>query len=748
MRDISISIGKGRRDTNWIEHKMCFDDFVKRLEEPKRTLETFKDYTKMTKDQQSNIKDIGGFVGGKLRSGRRIKTNLLYRDIITLDADNADTVFSQKVFDTLEMRTVVYSTHSHSKEKPRYRVIIPLQRSVTYAEYIVISRILIDKIGNHYIDKTSVEPERLMYWPSASIDAEYIFQDNRVKAWLSPDDLIKNHPLIAQKEVPPQNAKKIKGADKEGPIGAFCRNYDIHQVVAEFLPDVYLPTGDSNRYTYVNGSTFGGLVVYDNGEEAYSHHQTDPAYGQHSHNAFDLLRIHKFSGDVDRTLKYIYKLGPVQEERFSEEFQESYEDFKKNKGDVRKLEWGEKGLLSTINNYMVLIDRHFDIKRNEFTRTNEIDGKSLDNLDDTKILEFMENKYKIYNQEKCSKAIDLVAINNEYHPIKKYFEELPEWDGVPRVDKLFIDYFGSPDTEYVRMVSRIMMTSAVRRVIEPGCEYQNIIVLNGPTGIGKSYLFRKLAGPWFNDSFQLGDTRDKTGPEKLDGYWIIEIPELSGISKASVETVKAFITRQDDIYRPAYKKRAEKMLRQSIFVGTTNAETGYLKDLTGNRRVWPIPVFKRSTDELSIDQLWAEALAKYKDTPNKLSYELELEAEKMQNAQIETDDKQDVIEDYVEMQVPRDWYSMEVTDRTTYTHSSEAKRQEIIKKAGGYFVRESVSSLEIWIEFLKGDIKLFNRKEQNEITATLRKMGYTQRMRRNDKFYSKKLSCFKRYNPV
>ena len=100
-----------------------------------------------------------------------------------------------------------------------------------------------------------------------------------------------------------------------------------------------------------------------------------------------------------------------------------------------------------------------------------------------------------------------------------------------------------------------------------------------------STLIAKLAGEWFSDSLQLTETKDKTAAEKLQGYWIIEIGELAGINKAEVETLRGFISRQNDIYRASYGKRAVPHLRQCVFFGTTNAVTGYLRDVTGNRAV-------------------------------------------------------------------------------------------------------------------------------------------------------------------
>lgn len=155
---------------------------------------------------------------------------------------------------------------------------------------------------------------------------------------------------------------------------------------------------------------------------------------------------------------------------------------------------------------------------------------------------------------------------------------------------ILIDYFGAADSKYTRAVMRKTLAAAVARIYEPGKKFDSVLILNGPQGVGKSTFFSKLAGDWFSDSLTLTDMKDKSGAEKLQGYWILELSELNGMKKADVETVKSFITRQDDKYRASYGVNVESHLRQSIIVGSTNAESGFLRDITGNRRFWPVRI--------------------------------------------------------------------------------------------------------------------------------------------------------------
>ena len=151
-------------------------------------------------------------------------------------------------------------------------------------------------------------------------------------------------------------------------------------------------------------------------------------------------------------------------------------------------------------------------------------------------------------------------------------------------------------------------------MLNPGCKFDTMLVLNGSQGIGKSTLIAKLGGEWFSDSLSLNDTKDKTAAEKLQGYWILEIGELAGLRKAEVETLRSFLSRQNDIYRASFGKRTTPHPRQCVFFGTTNAESGYLRDTTGNRRFWPVKTpgggSKRSWDVTQEDvlQIWAEVM--------------------------------------------------------------------------------------------------------------------------------------------
>lgn len=185
-------------------------------------------------------------------------------------------------------------------------------------------------------------------------------------------------------------------------------------------------------------------------------------------------------------------------------------------------------------------------------------------------------------------ALTIMAHNRSYDPLVDMLDTLPDWDGVHRADTLIIDYLGAIDTPYTRAVTRHMLNGAVMRGYMPGCKFDDVVTLSSKSqGIGKSTFTRKLAmrDDFFTDS--LGSITTKEAPENLQGRWIVEIGELEGLRKREVESVKSFLSRQDDRYRAAYGRFSETRKRRNIFIATTNSQS-FLIDKTGNRRFLPI----------------------------------------------------------------------------------------------------------------------------------------------------------------
>ena len=225
------------------------------------------------------------------------------RCLVCLDADNAD----RELLDDLDMTFInayaLYSTHSHTPEKMRLRLIIPLTRTVTPDEYAAVSRRIADDLTLSRCDPTTLDPARLMYWPSTPEDGEFVFR-YADQPFLNPDEVLATYAdwqdaslWPTTQPVEAQMRRTVSRQEdpltKRGIIGAFCRAHSITDVLENILSDRYTPTTQDDRYTFVGGSTTGGLVVYDD-KYAFSHHATDPAGGKLC-NAFDLVRWHLFA---------------------------------------------------------------------------------------------------------------------------------------------------------------------------------------------------------------------------------------------------------------------------------------------------------------------------------------------------------------------------------------------------------------------------------------------------------------------
>ena len=313
-RRLAISVGNSRKSINWQKTDMLWSEFVEKLRIPQRTPEKLEEYLNMPAAQRGSLKDIGGFVGGTLSGPHRKADSVTGRDLITLDLDNiaaGETDNVLRKIDALGIAYAVYSTRSHADWKPRLRVIMPLDKTVTADQYEPIARKLASTIGIELCDPTTFEASRLMYWPGCSSDSRYIFA-SADKPFISADGILALyadwHDVTTWPQVPGEAnkaktllAKQQDPTTKDGLIGAFCRTYNIYGAIEKFIPLAYTATDKDDRLTYTGGSTVAGAVVYEGGLFLYSHHAADPCSGQLV-NAFDLVRLHLY-GDQDSEVK-------------------------------------------------------------------------------------------------------------------------------------------------------------------------------------------------------------------------------------------------------------------------------------------------------------------------------------------------------------------------------------------------------------------------------------------------------------
>jgi putative DNA primase/helicase len=760
---MKISYGNSRFETKWKNSDISWEDFKKRVSTTVHTTETVQEYRKMTKAQQANVKDKGGYVFGHLKGGRRKKNTVLCRSALALDMDYGTPDVWDEVITKQSYRCCAYSTHKHTADKPRLRIVIPLSRDVSEAEYPAVARMAAKDIGIDLFDDSTYEAHRLMYWPSTSINGDFFYQE-KDGCDLDPNVLLSRYddwqdestwPVSSRQSAVEHHGSK-EMADpltKPGIVGAFCRAYSMTDAIDTFLSDIYAPSSMENRYDYIPADSAAGVVIYDD-KFSYSHHATDPVCGRLL-NAFDLVRLHKFASlddkfpeDTPVTKLPSYKAmsemalqdGNVKALFVQERMAQAEDDFKESGDWQKNLVYDKAGnLKNTLRNLTLILQNDENLKDIVFNQ--QLDGMEIKgsvpwkhpskywrDADDAQLVSYIDLHYGAFSQRNYQIAVTKVADDRSYHPIREYLDSLPPWDGIPRVDTLLIDYLGADDNAYVRAVTRKTLCAAVCRVQKPGCKFDSMLVLNGPQGIGKSTLIARLAGEWFSDSLSLNDTKDKTAAEKLQGYWILEIGELAGLRKAEVETLRSFLSRQNDIYRASFGKRATPHLRQCVFFGTTNAETGYLRDTTGNRRFWPVKTpgsdkkHSWDLDEHEINQIWAETL-EYVKAGEKLYLDAKLNtyAKAEQREAMESDEREGIVRDYLEKLLPENWDAMTLYERRNFLNGESEFGQET---RVGTKQRTAVSNMEIWCECFEKDRANLSITESNKIKAILVKLGW------------------------
>ena len=792
MERYAVYVGGSRKDTTWKRREWDWPSFAAMLGECRRTSETVSQYKAMKKPQRADVKDVGGFVGGVLAQGRRKADSVIGRSLVTLDIDFGTPETPELVKDKLAGTAwCLYTTHSHTPEAPRFRLVLPLSREVTANEYIPIARRVADNIGLELFDRSTFEPCRLMYWPSAAKDGEFIHLTGE-GAPLDADKVLASYSDwtdatqwpdtdVLEPGLPVKHGPKQEDPTKKpGLIGAFCRCYGIAEAIETFLPEVYVPTVHPDRWTFAAGTTTGGLVIYED-KWAYSHHGTDPCCGRLC-NAFDLVRIHLFGkldkgADPDapvacapsfkameRQMKEDKKvLSEIAEDRLreaSKDFADLVEDDRDgmkqalifaekhgNKGDIPVYSALLKvdPLVKKAIRYNVMAGR-VELIEDTPWRKMDLPGKGdsyeWEDTDDTGLLIYMEQRYSIKGSKKTDLQASLEAVASFhfiFHPLKDYLNGL-HWDGVERLDTLLVDYLGAKDTPVTRAMTRKHFTAAVARVMTPGCKYDYVLTLIGPEGIGKSSLIRTMAkrNRWFSDS--LTSIEGKEAMDLIRGRWLIEMGELLNYKKATSEAYKAFISKQDDKYRRPYDRHQKTVFRQCVFFATTNEGT-FLKGDTGNRRFWVIDcgriqptkdVWEDLPDE--VDQIWAEAVVRWRAGEALfLDKVMEVEARRGQDDHNEAagDDRQGVIEDFLLKPLPLNWSSLSMEARRNYFRFSEGLAPEESQR------RKTVSAVEVLVECFGEKLDGGTQWKTRDINRLLRRIPWVE-----DTKSSKRLPCY------
>lgn len=778
---INIAYAKNRKSLAWRNQTIKWSQLVDHLKKSKETDETIAEFLKMPKAKQDIIKDVGGFVGGYLEDGIRRNTHIKYRTLLTLDIDYARENSIQQVKDSLDCSMVIYSTHKHTPEHPRLRLVIPLTKATTPDEYQAVARKIASKIDIEIFDPSTFEPARMMYWASHPRDVVPIFEFKDASI-LNPDLVLAEYEnwtdtqewahSIAHdiKRITKSNAKQKDPIAKKGIIGAFCRAYSIPEAIATFLSDVYTKGVDSTRYSYTKGSTANGLVVYDD-KFAYSNHGTDPASGLLC-NAFDLVRIHKWgsldvgtSSDTPTMSLPSYKqavatfksLAKVKRELATDSLEAMQSELKNmididpdktdHKKWLEKLTYSNNGTLqNTLANILLILQNDTKLKGlvryNQLTKLIDLtpkakqellkgsDSEQLTEFDTAAISHRLSDVWSLEVKNKLDDAIKVDARSRQYHPIKDLIEK-DVWDGIPRIDTLLIDYLGAADNSYTRAVTHKTLIAMIKRIYEPGCKYDQVLTLTGKQGCGKSTFAATLGGEYFNES--LPDVQGAKAYEALQGAWVVELSEMAPFRKKDREAIKSFISAQSDTYRKAYARYVVTNKRQCIFIGTTN-ENDFLKDDTGNRRYWIVEVAVNTPVKnvwrdmnTEISQIYAEAYQLYKNGDRNINILSEIDdatAIRNQNKYLSISNVVDELSEFLETEIPATWDDLSKREKQEFLDGGELERVAMLKSYGTSY-RDKIRLEDLTFEFYgmrKNHPKY--RSQSKVLKAAIEKVGW------------------------
>lgn len=574
--------------------------------------------------------------------------------------------------------------------------------------------------------------------------------------------------------------KKTESLDKKPKIiKAFCRAYTISTAIDTFLSDIYEPAGtDTNgsaRYNLIGGTCARGGCVYDDDTAFFGNDSTDRTNKRRC-NAFDLVRIWKYE-DLDKgkesedvTKRPSWKamerlcaddenvqkaIREINDEKKKDRAEKEIKRYKESGGSVENednakdvwalLEMDENNNpKATVNNYKVILENDESVKIGTVYAYDEFSGKikifgKLPHVGDCNgewcdaadaaILMHIEGAYRIYSEQKYRVAMEALRIKYKINSLQQYLDSLPEWDGVPRIDTILIDCLGAEDDEdgYTREVTRKAFIGAIMRAYEPGCKYDNMLILNGGQNIGKSTFLKQIAikhSEWYTESIKKLEN-DKDTMEKIQGKWIIEVGELNAMSKADVNAVKLFMSSQYDLYRASYARNAINHPRTCAIFGTTN-DGEFLRDTTGNRRFWPVDCYMKRVPEKTnwivhelpkiVPQLWAEAIFYYKigERPYIEDEKIIKAAERVQEEHRIRPVNEGVIVEFVNRKVPKNWKDMDIIARRDFwaNNPSAVSNDDLVE-------RDRICAQEVWCELYGKDINDMQRKDTVQINSVL-----------------------------
>ncbi len=756
---VEVATAGARTATSWRNKKLTLAGLYELCGNVWVDPTTWAEYRALPQAERDRKKDVGGFVGGPLSvdGGRRKSGSVRERHLVTLDMDAMPPSGPREVEERMRERGwegFVYSTRNHTERNPRIRVLLPMDRPCTPDEYVPLARAAARELGIGWCDPSTYQVERLMYWPTCCSDMPCIAERVEGASLLPVDSLLSSlgdwrdastWPTAPGEEAEIRRMVGQKQADpltKKGPVGDFCRAYDIPAAISAFLPSIYERCeGKGDRYTYAPGTTYAGAVVYGDGRFLYSNHGTDPA-GRQLVNSYDLVRIHLY-GDADggdpkhaksteamnRLVREDGRVQALKAETAARELGEAiFADEDAAEGapppelpgnapegeSARDMSWAEKlarnektgAIEVTIDNVLLILGNDPRLKgrlsRDTFAGVEQVGGRlpwdqpggayprRWTDADDSGIRWYLE---KTYGMPPKVKSIDDGVVRafqaSARDPLRAFVLSL-RWDGIPRLDRALVDALGADDTEYVRTVTRKTFCGAVKRALEPGCKFDTMLVLIGDQGGGKSAFCRMMAvkPEWFVDSVESFEGKELY--EKIQGKWICELAELMALSKSDNRRIKALITSQEDTYREAYARRAEVHPRRCILIGTSN-QRYILGDMTGNRRFWPVDLHGTQADAVErlsiltpeyVTQLWAEAKVRLEEG-EKLYLEADMleAAAGVQEEHRDVDSTEGIVRAFMDRDIPSDWQSWDADRRRLFWGGGMASEEiELVQR--------------------------------------------------------------------
>lgn len=815
-----------------IEQKVSYELMYKTFKERVvRTKETHEEYLKGDAEFRQKCKDKGAFIMGTATLNQRFSHSILTRNMITLDLDycppNIFDIIKNKieVEKKLQFRFFIYSTHSHTPKKPRLRMIVPLREDITPEKYEPIGLTIANELGLEFFDATTFQANRIMFYPSVSIDGEYFCEQyneelsdadpevllssymdyNNIEEWLRPHWIEgKKREALEKGNLKSRDSTKTKYRI----VNAFNTEYSITDAIDTFLQHVYKKERNG-RYTYINGTSYGGLVII-NPQYAFSHHANDIAQGRLRH-AFDLVSIHMFGQQNYEDDKYGYS-GTSTFAKMTEfininlpnvvrhlpavaKSQEEYEKMQKETSELEKnndeeknnneeptpptptplpdetkwlaeLERNKSGkILATADNVRLIFENDPKLKdlfffdtlkgsicfsRAPYWDTDKVEGESITDGDDIHIrTHFRRPPYRIEGKELIYDELFVVAYKKRINYIKKFISDLPEWDGIPRCETLFVKLFAVDDDAFTREATKKWLVGHIARILKPGTKFDYSILLIGAVGIGKSVFGKSLATPYWNgDLTQIDNQRNsfmdselpigsKEGYDLIRGKTIVEIAEFDKyIKKYEQATLKAFMTSTTDQYREFYGKRAIEVKRSCVFLATTNSFSA-IKDPENERRLMPfisrLPMHhaniynKEMWNEEIRNQVLAEALHYYNiGYPFSAPFNQKLSkmwALKNSGSSVENEALPDV-EEYVNNLFPDRFFltnqtieELRINWRDRYAHNPNYKPTN-------RFLRNSFSVKEIWAIAMRENRTQIDYHIRQQIEQSFRKLGF------------------------